>query len=121
MKLKGAIIIFIGIFIAVSVNSYVIAREARELYDDSIASNAESIESLFSSFTDIQKRYRRWELFISLTVSHEDLTSIESDLAEILGACEADDLESAIIAKSRLENSLLHLARLSGLNIESLF
>ena len=70
-------------------------------------------EALYQSFMRKQK-------FISLTVSHDDLTEIENDLAEILGAISADDKESLIIAKSRLIMTLTHLRRLSGVNLDSI-
>jgi hypothetical protein len=61
------------------------------------------------------------EIFVSLTVSHEDLTNIEEMLSEIDGAITAKDKDAVIIAKSRFESAVLHLGQLSALNIESIF
>ena len=49
------------------------------------------------------------------------MTNIEEELNEILGAIEAEDRETLIIAKSRLMGSLSHLRRLSGINADSIF
>ena len=56
-----------------------------------------------------------------MSVSHEDLTSIEEILSEIEGALKAKDKNAVIIAKSRFESAVLHLGQLSALNIESIF
>jgi hypothetical protein len=53
-------------------------------------------------------------------VSHSDLSEIEGAFAELIGAAEAKDEESVIIAKSRLTNALMHLRRLSIIGIEGI-
>ena len=65
-------------------------------------------------------QYKRAEIIISLTVSHEDLTNIEDCFVEMIAYLSIDDTDNASVAKSRLINSLEHLRRLSGLNIDSI-
>ena len=60
------------------------------------------------------------ELFISLTVNHEDLTNIEEGFAEMIGCLSVGDTAGAQITKSRLIDSLEHLGRLSGFNFDAI-
>ena len=69
------------------------------------------LENLFSDFQSAEK-------FISITVSHEDLTNIEEGFAEMIGAARANDEETLIITKSRLIHSLEHLKRLLSINLD---
>ena len=64
--------------------------------------------------------YKKREFFLSLTVSHEDLTDIESLFSEMIGYLSVQDIEGARTAKSRLIDALMHLRRLSGVNISSI-
>ena len=66
------------------------------------------------------KDYKRREFFLSLTVSHEDLTDIESLFSEMIGYLSVKDTEGAEMTKSRLIDALMHLRRLSGVNISSI-
>ena len=70
-------------------------------------------EDLFSDFMNK-------ETFISLTVSHDDLTAIENDFVDLIGYLSVSDLENAEVAKSRLLHSLEHLRRLSGFNFDAI-
>ncbi len=72
------------------------------------------IEALYDDFLKKEK-------WISLTVSHEDLTNIEGSFAEWIGAAEADDKETAEEMKSRLEDAFRHLGRLAKCNGDSIF
>ena len=83
--------------------------------------NAPNDTENYSVYEEISHEYAKIQRYIGLTVSHDDLTNIEEDFNEILGAIEADDEESLIIAKSRLIGSLSHLRRLSGINADSIF
>lgn len=58
--------------------------------------------------------------YISLTVNHEDLTSITEGFAELIGTLEAGDEKTFITVKSRLISSLRHIRRLAGINIDSI-
>ena len=64
--------------------------------------------------------YEKHQRLISITVSHDDLHSIDEAMCELIGALKVDDADGAEITKSRLCGSLRHLKRLSGLNIDSI-
>ena len=69
---------------------------------------------------DMQDHFIHSSLFISLTVSHDDLSNIEDGFAELVGCLTIKDTDGAIIVKSRLINYLKHLKRLSGINFDSI-
>ena len=68
----------------------------------------------------IFNKFLNREHYISLTVSHEDLTSIEDCFCEMIGYLKVGDKDNAEVTKGRLINSLEHLRRLSGFNIDSI-
>ncbi len=103
-------VILNSVFLDISLSSLI--DECEKIPDE--CERAPEYERLYENFC-------KWQKFISLTVSHEDLSDIEKDFAEILGAARADDRESLIIAKSRLIMTLTHLRRLSGVNPDSIF
>ena len=77
------------------------------------ASAMAEFERLFTSF-------RKAEKFISITVGHDDLTHIEENFADIIGAARAGDEDALVTTKSRLIDSLGHLRRLSGISLDSI-
>jgi hypothetical protein len=119
MIVKFSYFILFALLFAVIINSVYIDKVMNDIYDISERSG-EGAEELNESFDKINRIYEKNEIFISLTVSHEDLTELELILAEINGALAVGDADEARIAKSRFENAVLHLARLSGVNIESI-
>ena len=56
---------------------------------------------------------------MGMTVSHEDLTAIETGFSEMIGYLSVGDRNGAEVTKSRLLDALGHLRRLTGINIES--
>ena len=68
----------------------------------------------------IFNKFLKREHYISLTVSHEDLTSIEDCFCEMIGYLKVGDVDNAEVTKGRLLGSLEHLRRLSGFNIDSI-
>ena len=60
------------------------------------------------------------ELFIGLTVNHDDLSNIEEDFAEMIGYLSISDYNGASVTKNRLLDSLSHLRRLLGFNIDAI-
>ena len=86
-----------------------------EVTSFNIAENAtkEEAEWIFDKFL---KR----EHYISLSVSHEDLTMIEDCFCEMIGYLKVGDKDNAEVTKGRLINSLEHLRRLSGFNIDTI-
>lgn len=117
MTTKVAYAILTILLGAVIINSALIARTADEMY----AMAADEGLELGEKAARLKKAFYEKELFISLSVSHEDLENVEDLIAEMNGAVSAGDEEAALIAKSRLENALLHLGRLSSVNWESIF
>lgn len=121
MDFKAAILIFSILFALILLNTVFINKSVSEissLLNESPCDNIEDIEKLYKSVYEI---YKKKELIISLSVSHEDLTDIEIFFSEMKGAITAKDFEEAMIAKSCLENALHHLGQLSSFNIESIF
>ncbi len=70
--------------------------------------------------SDIYDSYLRRQEYISITVSHDDMTNIEDCFAELIAYLSIGDTEGATIAKNRLINYLQHLRRLSGINIDAI-
>ena len=107
--------------IAVTVNAIVLDKIIGEItceieaieFSDEGADGAEVFKRSF-------EHYKSAERYISLTVSHEDLTSIEDCFCEMIGYLKVGDKDNAEVTKGRLINSLEHLRRLSGFNIDSI-
>ncbi len=121
MIVKLSYLILTVLLVSVLLNAVYISRFTDKIYEISNDKCEDSIEALSAKFERINELYKKNEIFISLSVSHEDLTSIEEILSEIDGALNAQDKDAVIIAKSRFENAVLHLGQLSALNIESIF
>lgn len=120
--MKAAVISFvvlIAVLTAVVLNSYFVSKSICKIAEK--LEDAPSSTDSYEVYSDIFDEYMKKQHFIGLTVSHDDLTNIEREFNEILGAIEADDEESLIIAKSRLTGALSHLRRLSGINADSIF
>lgn len=85
---------------------------------DEITADIEKCES-YEDARVAREKFMRYERYISITVSHGDLTNIEDLLSEY-EAQMRDGSDDADITKSRLINALSHLRRLSGINIDSI-
>lgn len=72
-------------------------------------------------YVRIYEEYKHVELYVSLSINHDDLSNLENAFAEIIGAARAGDKESVIIIKSRMNDYLRHIKRLIGINIDSIF
>ena len=116
-----ATIIFSALLTGVIANSVFVGRTAERLKSEIANLNCTDIESVKSEFERIHSDYKKHERFISLTVSHDDLTNIDESFSDISGAIEAKDESLLLTAKSRLEDALSHLRRLSGINPDSIF
>ena len=114
-----AVILFFLVVISVGLNTFFLAREIDSVTEDVKAidvtsSNAKAnAEKLFYE-------YMKKETFISLTVSHNDLTTIEDCFVEMIGYLSIGDSDNAEVTKSRLIHSFEHLRRLSGFNIDAI-
>ena len=87
--------------------------EKTENTDDNEVNLKETYEEIYSEFESKMT-------YISLTVNHEDLTSITDAFSELIGTLEAEDQTSFVAVKSRLISSLKHIIRLAGINIDSI-
>lgn len=117
---KIAILILVILTVSVYANSLYIGY-----ITDNIAIKVENITvddiaKALSEFEKVFEEFKKAEKYISITVSHDDLTNIEDSFAEIIGAARAGNTVGVITVKSRLKDSLFHLGRLSGINIDSI-
>ena len=116
-----AFILLFATLIAVIVNSAILTSVITDIYDEVNEIDDTIPELARVGYEKAYEKYSRYYSFISLTVNHEDLTDIENSFAEIIGAATAQDTDAVITIKSRLLSALLHLRRLSGINLDSVF
>ena len=123
MKVKIlAAVILILVLLSSALNTHFLLRSIDKIensvealsFEASASESKNEAEALFES-------YKKAEGFLSLTVSHNDLTDIESFFSEMIGYLSVSDKDGAKMAKSRLIDALAHLRRLSGVNISSIF
>lgn len=117
---KFAVAVLIILAIAIFANSIYIEKETERFSMEIEAIDISDIESAAIKFESLFEKFRRAEKFISITVSHDDLTNIEEGFADIIGAAKAGDQTSVITIKSRLQDSFEHLGRLSGICLDSI-
>lgn len=103
----------------VTVNTLMLVRGVEEFYGEVCELDVYDGDALCEA-REIYEDFGRWEVFISMTVSHEDLTNIESGFAEMIGMLEVGDADGAAVAKSRLKDSFRHLRRLVGISFDSI-
>ena len=114
-----AVLILIVAILAVVANGIVLDSKIECTLDElkslniSKSDTKHMAERIFDDFLDKER-------YISLTVSHEDLTSIEESFCDMIGYLKVGDTDSAEVAKGRLIHSLEHLRRLSGFNLDSI-
>lgn len=120
-SVKVAFILLAITLCAVILNSIMLRTTFNELTDNVREVDDTDLAAAHEKYTEIFDRFKQKEWLISLTVNHEDLTSVEESLSEIIGAAKTGDADGVATIKSRLINSLEHLSRLSGINIESIF
>jgi hypothetical protein len=112
------VIIFVIVTCSVLVNTVVIDRSLFEIICevDKIDVRQDNAKEMLISLYD---GFKSKELFLSLSVSHDDITSIKTGFVDAISYLEQDDLPDAEVAKNRLRYFLEHLRRLSGINIDS--
>ena len=86
------------------------------LAEDIDTSAPDAYENVKSIYDDFKSR----EVYIGLTVNHEDMTNIEECFAEMIGQLSVGAGEDAEVTKHRLVDALRHLRRLSGINIDAI-
>ena len=109
-SVKTAIAFLLFLVCVILLNSFYIINVTREL----------SAQLETGAYYSVAEKFQKHERYISLTVSHDDLTNIEEGFAELIGAANAKDEERLVAVKSRLKDSLEHLGRLSGINLDSI-
>lgn len=102
----------------VSVNTLVLDSMISEIKGDVDALG--TTKSDLKNAEEIYERFSRYETYVSITVSHEDLTNIETSFSELMGYLSVGDSDGATIVKRRLSDALGHLLRLSGVNIDAI-
>ena len=118
MKVKIlAVIMLIFCTAATLINTYMLLHQIDRISATIENSDTDSEETMRELFFDFKRR----EVFLSLTVDHDDLSVIEELFAETVGCLSSGDADGARVAKSRLIDALSHLRRLSGINISSIF
>lgn len=117
---KISIFVFLILIVAVAANSLYINHITKDFSEELEGINVEEEKNLAQTFESIFKRFKEAEKFISITVSHDDLTNIEESFADIIGAAKAGAKSDIERIKSRLVDSLEHLGRLSSLNLDSI-
>lgn len=116
----GAILLILTV-LTVIINSLVLRGIISDITDEIISAEESDAAIAEAEYTKIFEHYKSRALYISLTVNHEDLTDIENSFSEIIGASKAGDMDAVITAKSRLISALMHLGRLAGINLDSIF
>ena len=114
-----AICVMTLVITLVSVNSFMLQKSIGELIDDAEDFLVEGRDA-YRNAEEIKRRFENRERFISLTVSHDDLTNIEECYSELIGYLKVNMTDEAEATKSRLIDALTHLRRLSGVNIDSI-
>ena len=116
------IVTFLLIVFLVFVNTIFLHSDIEKIYE---AVNGLDIRegNCESAMIDAEKALgilKKKELFMGLTVNHEDLSDIKNEFSELLGYLSVDDAQEAFVVKNRLKDSLSHLRRLSGFNIDAI-
>lgn len=110
------------IFAAVAANTVFLEINITKIHAEVDAINI-SEENCAKARSETEKAFavfRAKELFIGLTVNHDDLSNIEGFFSEMIGYLAVGDANGATVAKNRLTDSLGHLKRLSGFNIDAI-
>lgn len=120
-SIRFAYTVFIMLVIIVFLNSLMLSRVIDKLSDSAEAAEEYDMQKAEEQYTEIYKDYKKHELYVSLSIDHDDLSELEDIFSEIIGAARANDSEALIVAKCRLIYRLRHIRRLSGINIDSIF
>ncbi len=114
-----AVIILIAVVAFVIANTLIIEKQIGDVEKAVSALNTED-EGAADKARKIHEDFMNKERFISLTVSHDDLTNIEDCFVELTGYLSVGDADNAQVTKDRLTNSLEHLRRLSTFTIDAI-
>ncbi|MBQ7314517.1 MAG: DUF4363 family protein [Clostridia bacterium] len=116
-----AILLLVIIALFVGINAWYITSTVDEyLATWQTLEAPEHVSGLLTDVRRLREDYTRFEEYVSLTISHEDLMNLRTALADLEGAAEGDDRAAFLQAKSRLVDALVHLRRLSGFTTYSI-
>jgi hypothetical protein len=118
---KFALITLAVLIIFVLANYMIIDGIFEDMIRSLEAIEYQTAEEALLEYTELYEEFERKERYISLSVSHNDLTSLEESFAELIGTAKSGDMDGITAQKYRLSSSLLHIRRLSGINIDSIF
>ena len=107
---------------AVTTNTLLLRKNIDKIHAsvDEIEITDEEWESSKQCASEAFELFKAKELFIGLTVNHDDLSDIEGCFSELIGYLDVGDTSGASVAKNRLIDALGHLRRLSGFNIDAI-
>lgn len=114
-----ALVVLIFIVGAIAANAVFLDKNISETLNEvnELTLNGEnSLENAESIYAGFKEK----ETYISITVNHEDLTNIDECFADMIGYLSVGDIDGASVIKYRLIDSLEHLRRSCGLNIDSI-
>ena len=121
MKIKiTAIVIIVLVVSSSALNTLFLHNEIQRLISltESLKPD-EPPESALADAEELRDEFMKVEKIMSITVNHNDLTDIEEIFSEMIGYLKVEDYDGARVAKSRLEDALKHLRRLTGINIDA--
>ena len=87
---------------------------------EALVTDGEELAKSAQGARDLYERFSKSERYISLTVSHEDLTNVEAGFTDLISYLELGMSEEATAAKNRLEDALRHLGRLSVFSFDAI-
>ena len=114
-----AAVLFVLIILFVTVNTVILNKQITEVID-SVNRLDLRIENSAEEANILYRDFMKKEGYLSITVSHNDMTSIEDCFVEMIGYISVNDIDNATVVKYRLKRSLEHLRRLSGFNIDAI-
>ena len=123
MKVKiFAFLLMLTIIVSVLINTHFVDKTISEMISEveAIKISEDNIDAALCAAQNSLKNFKEKELYISLTVNHQDLTSIDESYAEMLGNLYVGESSAAEVTKNRLLCSLVHLRRLSGINFDAI-
>ena len=116
-----SVAIFLIILCFILFNSFFVCNKSDELVLE--LKNAEKLSSSEekAEYERIYKKYKSTEILFSLTISHDELATIDECFSELAAAAESKNPDEIKQIKSRLTSRLEHINRLSKINAFSIF
>ena len=120
MKQKILSVVLLASIIAfVTVNTIILRKQIDGTINE-VKSLSLSSDEAKADAEDIYNNFMKNERYISITTTHNDLTSIEDCFVEMIGYISVGDIQNAYVTKCRLISYLEHLRRLSGFNFDAI-